>query len=943
MNPTRFCLVAGFAAGIVLVLAFAPFVVAQTAAGPGPAAGGAGLGNSGTAGGTTGQNVPPPANNNGGASVPATVVVGVVSGTVTAPTPTIVAPRGALVGDTVSASAVLTSTLATAATRVTTQAPATYQWSISGGRIISDPKAATIDFVADGPGTVTLSAVLVIDGSPYAVSAEVTILSADAAGEITVPHTIAAGSTGLTASVPPAQNGDRTFRWTITGGVITDGQATSNVMFRAGNAGLCELICNVSLQNLITVPVHAFALVTGNGAPVSVTVNGGSGGGSWPGGSRVDVFANPPPAGQVFDQWTGDTSALGTGTIVTSIAHGVVTVPANPIALTATYKPAPTWTPTTVANFNPQTQATANNQTVTITTTLAYYIPAGAQGVVFLLHDSGSSATEWFTRPEQVMLTRDLVAAGYGVAALNSFNRNVGTWAAAAALASNLDALNHAAALDKFVRDGVLAATKPVFFLGMADGGDAAARFAEMLATATPARPVKGTALYLAAGTESLSVTSKVPQFFALASNDDGLGANGIATARANSQLMAGRGLTTGSTTNFPSPLTAGRLLALGVNTPSFTANDATAIYTALKAANLVDVNGYPKSLPASTVISAALPAAYRTRTADVAAELGIAYAATQFYSDANARVVAFFNNCIANTPAPPPGRLVNLSTRSVISFVGDTLALGFNVSGPDKATLLVRGIGPALAGFGLSTAITRLHLDINAAGNGTPIVSNEGWDKAGNGGAQIAAAAASVGAFALSAGSADTAVLLQVGAGTYTINLNGINGTTGDVLAEVYDVSRNNTRLTNLSVLGKITDDGSPLIAGLAVSGNNPRTLMVRAVGPGLAVFGLSTSDLLGDPRITVLNGLTTVATNNNWIQGGAGTTAALVAAFPAVGAFPLTNGSSDAALVTALAPAAYTLQTSAAPVVINPNLQQPAVAPNAIGKVLVEVYEVP
>ena len=44
--------------------------------------------------------------------------------------------------------------------------------------------------------------------------------------------------------------------------------------------------------------------------------------------------------------------------------------------------------------------------------------------------------------------------------------------------------------------------------------------------------------------TELLSVTSKVPQFYALAANDDALGDAGIATARANAQLMLGRGLT---------------------------------------------------------------------------------------------------------------------------------------------------------------------------------------------------------------------------------------------------------------------------------------------------------------------------------------------------------------------------------------------------------------
>ena len=56
---------------------------------------------------------------------------------------------------------------------------------------------------------------------------------------------------------------------------------------------------------------------------------------------------------------------------------------------------------------------------------------------------------------------------------------------------------------------------------------DAAARYAEMLASATPARPIKGTVLYCATGGATLAITSKVPQFFALAANDEVLGTAG--------------------------------------------------------------------------------------------------------------------------------------------------------------------------------------------------------------------------------------------------------------------------------------------------------------------------------------------------------------------------------------------------------------------------------
>jgi hypothetical protein len=42
------------------------------------------------------------------------------------------------------------------------------------------------------------------------------------------------------------------------------------------------------------------------------------------------------------------------------------------------------------------------------------------------------------------------------------------------------------------------------------------------------------------------------------------------------------------------------------------------------------------------------------------------------------------------------------------------------------------------------------------------------------------------------------------------------VNGSVGDVLAEVYDVTKNNTRLTNLSTLASINEDGAVLLPAI-------------------------------------------------------------------------------------------------------------------------------
>jgi hypothetical protein len=164
------------------------------------------------------------------------------------------------------------------------------------------------------------------------------------------------------------------------------------------------------------------------------------------------------------------------------------------------------------------------------------------------------------------------------------------------------------------------------------------------------------------------------------------------------------------------------------------------------------------------------------------------------------------------------------------------------------------------------------------------------------------------------------------------------VNGTIGDMLAEIYDVSRNATRLTNLSALGKISSEGDVLLPALVVQGGAPRTLIARAVGAGLSEVGVDAGSVLGDPRLTVLNGSgTAVKANDNWNFGSG---PAIAAASTVVGAFPLKSNSTDAALDIALAPGSYTVRVDVAQ---RSAVAQQAAEVNTTGSVLIEIYEVP
>jgi hypothetical protein len=110
---------------------------------------------------------------------------------------------------------------------------------------------------------------------------------------------------------------------------------------------------------------------------------------------------------------------------------------------------------------------------------------------------------------------------------------------------------------------------------------------------------------------------------------------------------------------------------------------------------------------------------------------------------------------------------------------------------------------------------------------------------------------------------------------------------------------------LANLSTRGQVGTGANILIAGLVVAGSAPKQVLVRAVGPGLAAFGVPGT--LADPQITVFRGATPLAANDNW-----GDDAAIKSASLATGAFPLGAGSADAALLLRLEPGAYTAQVS-------------------------------
>jgi GH35 family endo-1,4-beta-xylanase len=272
-------------------------------------------------------------------------------------------------------------------------------------------------------------------------------------------------------------------------------------------------------------------------------------------------------------------------------------------------------------------------------------------------------------------------------------------------------------------------------------------------------------------------------------------------------------------------------------------------------------------------------------------------------------------------TEAP---RLANLATRAQAGGAAGPLVAGFVIQGAAGAekTVLVRGVGPALAGFGLAGALARPVLTVFREGQ--PIATNTGWSTAATP-AEIAATATGAGAFALTPNSADSALLLRLAPGAYTAQITAADGGAGLALVEAYEIGAEAARFGNLSTRAFVGTGAALAIPGLVVTGPSARTFLIRGVGPGLADFGVGGT--LARPSLVLMRGATPVAANDRWET--AADPAAITAAGERTGAFALKAGSADAALIITLEPGAYTVLISG--------------ANGGTGQCLVEIYEVP
>lgn len=251
-------------------------------------------------------------------------------------------------------------------------------------------------------------------------------------------------------------------------------------------------------------------------------------------------------------------------------------------------------------------------------------------------------------------------------------------------------------------------------------------------------------------------------------------------------------------------------------------------------------------------------------------------------------------------------GELANLSTRGLVGTGDDVLIGGVIVTGTPAKRVILRAIGPALATGVLEDPILDLH-----SGNGNTLQTNDDWRY----GPELEIEATTL----APAGDYDSAIIANLGSGNYTAIIHGYAHSTGIALVEAYDLDLGGgSHLAQISTRGHVRTGNDILIGGFIVS-NGATNVLLRAIGPELAAWGVSNS--LQNPTLELRDGNgALIEANDDWKSNNQ-------QAIAATGAAPTDDR--ESAIVRTLAAGSYTA------LVRGQN--------NTTGIALVEIYRLP
>ncbi|MGI8955585.1 MAG: aryl-sulfate sulfotransferase [Chthoniobacterales bacterium] len=241
----------------------------------------------------------------------------------------------------------------------------------------------------------------------------------------------------------------------------------------------------------------------------------------------------------------------------------------------------------------------------------------------------------------------------------------------------------------------------------------------------------------------------------------------------------------------------------------------------------------------------------------------------------------------------------LDLSTRGLVGPSDEALIAGFIVTGNESKTVVLRALGPSLAGKGLSGTLADPAITLFDS-SGAVVATNDNWTTDSKAG-QIAAEGLAPG------DPSEAALLTTLAPGVYTAVVSAADSATGLGLVEIYDVSpASDSSLANMSTRGMVgfgPDD--LLISGFIIGAVDNSTVVLRSLGPSLGAAGIT--DPLSDPSFNVYdqNG-SHLGGNDDWRDDPSAPDLELNQLAP--------PNDSEAATVLHLPPGAYTAVTAGA-----------------------------
>ena len=248
----------------------------------------------------------------------------------------------------------------------------------------------------------------------------------------------------------------------------------------------------------------------------------------------------------------------------------------------------------------------------------------------------------------------------------------------------------------------------------------------------------------------------------------------------------------------------------------------------------------------------------------------------------------------------------------------------GFIVQGSSQKTVLIRALGPSLTQFGVPDVLANPQLELHDVNS--LIGMNNDWQTTQIGGVITSDQVAEIRNSGLAPSDPlESALIATLPPGNYTAIVSGVNNTTGNGLAEVYDLSPNSgSLLANISTRGFVQTGDNVMIGGFIVV-TQPTRVIIRAIGPSLTQFGVP--DALANPQLELHDANSLIAQNDDWqtTQIGGIITSDQVAEIQNSHLAP--TNPAESAIIATLQPGTYTA------IVRGVN--------NTTGNALVEVYD--